>query len=283
VEGAQTFKMNPLNRVLTSPRIVTYASRLHGMVCSGLARYSDDAAGVVTRIPVSRVPASRISSAQIPSAQFRPDDQKNERILYLTFDDGPGPVSMDVITELNSLGAAATFFFLGSAMSGWEDPGLLVSTLTSGGHAIGLHGFNHLNAWGGQLDDIVADQRAGLDAITSVVGGVQNALQKGDGDGDRQIRWARPPYGRLTKGLLDWYGSQNLRVALWDVTPVDYYAHLTGRSATDVIQFIRRTVRPGSLVLLHANCPVWGMGLSELFRTLIDDGWTLAALPMDGC
>ena len=241
--------MTLVNRVLASPRIVTRASRLYGTICSQLSGYSDDAADIVVRM--------------------QPDASANERILYLTFDDGPGAASLDVIAELNSLGGAATFFFLGSALSEWTDPKTLASNLDSGGHAIGLHGYDHLNAWKVQTDTMLMDQSAGLEAMKAMVGSERSL----------RVCWARPPYGRLTKSLLKWYASQNMHVALWDVAPVDYFSGPAERPKTAVIEFIRRTVRPGSLVLLHANRPVWREGMSELFRTLLDDGWKLADLP----
>ena len=241
--------MNLVNRLLASPRVVTRASRLYGSICSGVSSYSDNSADIIARI--------------------QPDVSENNRTLYLTFDDGPGPASMDVIDELNSFGAAATFFFLGSAISEWKDPHALISNLNSGRHAIGLHGYDHLNAWKVQTDTMVMDQCAGLQAIKAIFGP----------EWSRQLCWARPPYGRLTNSLLNWYASQKMNVALWDVAPVDYLSNPAERSEADVIQFIRRTVRPGSLVLLHANRPVWREGMSALFRTLLEDGWRLAALP----
>jgi peptidoglycan/xylan/chitin deacetylase (PgdA/CDA1 family) len=76
-----------------------------------------------------------------PDALFRIKDQN--RSLYLTFDDGPDPVATPMILDiLNSNNITATFFCTGSNVI--RSPGLF-GRIAAEGHAIGNHGFSHLN------------------------------------------------------------------------------------------------------------------------------------------
>src|SRR5215470_14893996 len=68
-----------------------------------------------------------------------------ERVLYLTFDDGPHPVATPfVLDELKKYGASATFFCIGKNVG--EYPHIYRRVLMEG-HRVGNHTQNHLNGW----------------------------------------------------------------------------------------------------------------------------------------
>ena len=193
-----------------------------------------------------------------------------ERTLYLTFDDGPGPATQPLIDYLNLKQARATFFFTGEATESCRESASVLTAARLSGHEVGLHGYRHLNAWHHRASTIEDDHDRGL----------RRLLAPGNADAEITTTWARPPYGRLTRSLYAWYKRNSLAVALWDVDPADYS---DGVTAADVIRYIRKTVRSGSLVLLHENSPVWaeenGTSLDRLIDGLIADGWKLEALP----
>jgi len=194
-------------------------------------------------------------------------------ILYLTFDDGPGPRTQQLIYYLNMRGARATFFFSGGSCDSQADAALILSSARQSGHVVGTHGYNHINAWSSSAAIVEDDHDLGLRRLEEI----------GSPDENGAIAWARPPFGRLTPALISWYRRIGLAVALWDVDPVDYGSDAT---AEVVIKFVRNTVRSGSLVLLHENSHVWadenGASLEQLMDALISDGWTLEALPCPG-
>ncbi|HEV3250373.1 MAG TPA: polysaccharide deacetylase family protein, partial [Puia sp.] len=69
----------------------------------------------------------------------------NEKILYLSFDDGPHPTATPfVLEELEKYKAKATFFCIGKNVK--EQPQLYRKIL-EGGHRVGNHTHNHLNGW----------------------------------------------------------------------------------------------------------------------------------------
>ena len=76
---------------------------------------------------------------------------KQNKIVYLTFDDGPTSIITDfVLSELNKLNAKATFFCIGENIK--KHPNLFEKILKDG-HQIGNHTFNHLNGWQTDKED----------------------------------------------------------------------------------------------------------------------------------
>lgn len=59
------------------------------------------------------------------------------RVIYLTFDDGPGPYTMELLELLDSYDVQATFFVMDN---GYYD---VLREITARGHAIGVHSVTH--------------------------------------------------------------------------------------------------------------------------------------------
>ena len=67
----------------------------------------------------------------------------NDKILYLTFDDGPHPEATPfVLKELKKHNALATFFCIGKNVVSY--PGIYKQIINEG-HSVGNHTYNHLN------------------------------------------------------------------------------------------------------------------------------------------
>ena len=68
-----------------------------------------------------------------------------EKVIYLTFDDGPIPKVTDfVLKQLAKYNAKATFFCIGDNIRKYPE---IFVRLLEDGHSIGNHTFNHLNGW----------------------------------------------------------------------------------------------------------------------------------------
>ena len=65
--------------------------------------------------------------------------QSNEKVVYLTFDDGPSKNTAQVLKILNTYGAKATFFVTGTN----EEYYYLINETYEAGHTIGLHTYIH--------------------------------------------------------------------------------------------------------------------------------------------
>lgn len=65
----------------------------------------------------------------------------DKKIAYLTFDDGPSPVTESILDTLKEEKVKATFFVLGSNVSGREE---IVKRMYDEGHYIANHGYSHV-------------------------------------------------------------------------------------------------------------------------------------------
>lgn len=182
-----------------------------------------------------------------------------EKVLYLTFDDGPTPeVTPHVLDILGENQAMATFFLIGRNAS--AHPGL-VSRIRAEGHSVGNHSWSHENGW-----------RTALPAYRTSV----NRAQEFTGS-----RLFRPPYGRIThaqsKALLPRFD-----IIMWDVLSSDFDQRIDGaRCASNVT----RNARPGSIVVFHDSLKAWSRlreALPAVLRHFAEAGYRFRTLPENG-
>ncbi|ASW43165.1 polysaccharide deacetylase family protein [Clostridium isatidis] len=65
----------------------------------------------------------------------------NDKVIYLTFDDGPGgKVTEEILDILKKEDVKATFFIISSQVKGQED---IILRIKNEGHSIGLHSHTH--------------------------------------------------------------------------------------------------------------------------------------------
>ena len=149
----------------------------------------------------------------------------NEKILYLTFDDGPGPGSTKILLSiLEKYGIKSMFFCSGKKV---EKYGYLVKLIKDQGHLIGNHGYNHLNGWltptKEYIKDIITASKLTPDKIF------------------------RPPYGRLRWGQYKRL-RKTFRLVFWDLMPYDFDKSFGGASS---LRILKSKIRPGSIIVLH--------------------------------
>src|SRR5690606_32008953 len=83
------------------------------------------------------------------------DIPTNNKILYLTFDDGPTPeITNWVLDTLKSFNAKATFFCIGKNIEAHPD---IYQTILNDGHIIGNHTYNHIKGWKTSTEDYVTN------------------------------------------------------------------------------------------------------------------------------
>src|SRR5690606_2267018 len=81
------------------------------------------------------------------------DIATDDKVLYLTFDDGPTPeITNWVLGTLKTFHAKATFFCIGKNIEAHPD---IFQNIVNDGHAIGNHTYNHLKGWKTVTEDYV--------------------------------------------------------------------------------------------------------------------------------
>lgn len=166
-----------------------------------------------------------------------PRVEVGEKVVALTFDDGPTPAGADsILPLLDSLGVRATFFVNGSALAERPDVG---RRFVQAGHELGNHTWSHPR----MLLKSQASIRREVERTDSLIRAVGHA---------GAIHF-RPPYGKKLVGL-PWYLHRTGRTTVtWDVEP-ESYPEIDGDAERMAAHVLERA-RPGSIVLLHVMFP----------------------------
>lgn len=208
-------------------------------------------------------------------------EKTDRKVVYLTFDDGPHPPETErVLDVLRERGARATFFLIGSKVSGNE---AVLRRMLEEGHALGLHTYSHAGTFPLlSFDKMLADVNEGKRAVESVAG--------------KKISLFRPPFGVTNPTIAKVVRTLRLQTVGWDVRSFDTMfckssehsckqsghsckqsghsckssEHSCKQSGHDwyvpVVERIMKQVRPGSVILLHDRLD----GASELLSLLLD-------------
>jgi peptidoglycan/xylan/chitin deacetylase (PgdA/CDA1 family) len=153
------------------------------------------------------------------------------RWVALTFDDGPGPYTSQLLAELERLDAPATFFQVGKMLQQFPGPAQL--TANTAGLTIGDHTFSHKSM--SRLDR-AAQSREILEAAAAM----ENLNEPAP-------RLFRPPYGAWNTDTRSLTSQRGMAIILWNVDSEDY----TRPGAEPIARNVVDAVRPGSIVLMH--------------------------------
>ena len=158
-----------------------------------------------------------------PEALFRV--RTTDKVLYLTFDDGPDPASTPRLLEiLKAHDIAALFFCNGNSAEKYPD---MMIKIRDEGHLTGNHGYNHFDGWRTDPGDYENDVNRAAN-FTS-------------------YKLFRPPFGRLSlkqkKFLLKSY-----KLILWDIMAYDFDPEFGSKRS---LRILKDKIRPGSIIVLH--------------------------------
>ena len=130
----------------------------------------------------------------------------NEKLVALTFDDGPSQFTPHVLDVLKEEQVSAAFFVLGNRFPNHENT---IKRMHREGHLIGLHGMTHIKLHGQSekwIQQNINDQKKLI----------QNHL----GANVNQTGWYyRPPFGAMSGRILRVLNSSDVRVVLCSILP----------------------------------------------------------------
>jgi len=147
-----------------------------------------------------------------------------DKVIYLTFDDGPHPeITPWVLNELQKYAAKATFFCVGENVQKFPE---VYKKVVSSENAIGNHTMRHVKGW--HLSDYQY-----LEDVREASGLIQSQL-------------FRPPYGRIKlsqlKKLRDDY-----KIVMWSKLSRDYDANLNIEESLTAM----KQVNSGDIIVFH--------------------------------
>jgi peptidoglycan/xylan/chitin deacetylase (PgdA/CDA1 family) len=170
-----------------------------------------------------------VAAARRGGPAYADHGSRSRPVVALSFDDGPGALTADLLDVLGRNGAHSTFHVLGERVAGREP--LLRRTLAEG-HEVGSHAERHERLAGRPLAALAQLLRT------------NRALRRAIGEAPGVFR---APYGEVSVGVVRAARAAGLVTVGWDVDPRDYETP----GAEVIHDRVAAAVRPGSIVLLH--------------------------------
>ena len=148
-----------------------------------------------------------------------------EKVIYLTFDDGPIPeVTPWVLQQLRKFNAKATFFCVGENVK--NNPNIFDQVIQEG-HMTGNHTFNHLNGWGTENIPYFHNIRNCAHLVKSSV--------------------FLPPYGRMLPQQAQFL-QRHYEIVMWDVLSGDFDPNISEQQCLDNVL---KNTKQGSIIVFH--------------------------------
>lgn len=156
------------------------------------------------------------------------EEQSCAAYVALTFDDGPTPLTADLLAILADHDARATMFDVGTAVR--QHPEMVQEQLDAG-HVVENHTMTHAD-----LTTLTPEQVA--DEITSA-----NTILR---DAGADPQWFRPPYGYTDERVKAAVASAGLQEVIWTTDTFDWK-----ESTTEQLVERALAVEPGGIILMH--------------------------------
>ncbi len=160
-----------------------------------------------------------------------------EKVIYLTFDDGPNPIITPwILTLLKEYRAQATFFCLGKKM---EVAPQLTQDIVDQGHRLANHTYSHLKAYVTQDTAYLAD----VEKATKLI----KKIKPLNPEKTEPVLF-RPPYGKIKNSQAKKLIDKGYRIVMWEVLSGDFDPDL---SAEKSLQKLLKHTQSGSIVVFH--------------------------------
>ena len=173
----------------------------------------------------------------------------DDKVVALTFDDGPSKYTESILDVLKKYDACATFFVVGNRVPFYGD--ILRRTLNEGSE-LGNHSYDHKLL-----------TRLSKEDFQDEVNKTQEAIKKFTGFTPTLFR---PTYGGYTNALKSY---TDLRFVLWDVDSRDWEV----KSKEKILKNVLPNVKSGSIILMHDGLKYGLNALEDIVKDLKNDGY----------
>ena len=154
-----------------------------------------------------------------------------QRVVALSFDDGPSRYTLSIVRILKRYQVNATFFEIGRQVTWSYRP--VLRALLRNGNTIGDHTWSHpflTHLSASEIWSQIADTAQRIQRVA----GFRPCLM-------------RPPYGDYDSQVGKIATRLGLRAVTWSIDPTDW-----GRLGTDaIVKRVLDNIRPGRIILLH--------------------------------
>lgn len=180
-------------------------------------------------------------------------------LVALTFDDGPGPDTLETIAALKAAGMTATFFEVGKLLGEPMFEGIPKAAARFG--AIGDHTWDHISMLGLSANELDAE-----------IGRTRRVLQQITG---QRVFMFRPPLGQHDATVDAYVRSAGMLQIMWTIDSGDSM----GANDDQIYRTIRAHLSPGDIVLLHENRGTTQNALPRIIRLIQRKGYRTVTVP----
>lgn len=203
----------------------------------------------------SLMKAKAVVSGKVPTAKHSGADCAKQKCVALTFNDGPSPITPQILDALKSHHAKATFFEVGAQAQLYPS---IAKRVVAEGHVTGSLGFNHRNLMATSFIDAVDDINQGEDALEKA-SGVRPGL-------------LRAPYGAMTKDLAK---KIDMPFIGWNIDTKDDVPRPSEAIYDDVMSKISQ----GSVVMSRDTQQATADAYKRIIPDLVKKGYALVTIP----
>lgn len=184
---------------------------------------------------------------------------EDEKLVAMTFDDGPSPrTTIKILEILKEHDAKATFFVVGqNALKNQS----LMQEIVKQGHEVGNHSFSHV-----QLT------RVSIGRVKNEIASTSKIIHESTGSAPV---WFRPPYGSINKKIENVAEELGLKTILWTDDPRDWSRKAT---AVSIENKVMGNLKSGSVVLLHDNHSATIEALPVMLKKIKERGYKLVTV-----
>lgn len=156
---------------------------------------------------------------------------ENNKIVAITFDDGPTPETLKVLDLLRQYNAKGTFFCIGKQIEKYPE---IFKQVLAEGHTVGNHTYTHLPTNGFAQKAQWLQELKLTDELILINSG-------------RKAKFFRPPYGVTTPYMAQALKATGHKVIGWNIRSLDAVI----KDETTIFNRIKTRLKPGSIILLH--------------------------------
>ncbi|MCL2595603.1 MAG: polysaccharide deacetylase family protein [Promicromonosporaceae bacterium] len=175
-----------------------------------------------------RLPAEVQAPPTHPALPGRYDSRTS---VWLTFDDGPGAYTEQILDILAEHQVEATFYVTGENARRYPET---IQRILDDGHQLGNHSLTHPFLPRLSRERIYRELQETQDIIYEITGYRPTSF--------------RPPYGAVNATVCEVVAEMDMTLSLWTVDPEDWRRN---HSASYIRTHVVNLSRPGSTVLLH--------------------------------
>lgn len=180
---------------------------------------------------------------------FNSTQDNTDKMIALTFDDGPGPYTDELIDGLEKLNAKASFFLVGEKIKSYPDT---VAKIAGKGHLIGNHTYSHIKLTALSPDEIKKEIDKTNEEIKAITG--------------EAPQFFRPPFGRYNSDTLNYVDMISVR---WSKDTIDWKYEDEER----LYRYLIKNAGDGEIFLMHDVEKTTVKGVLRAIETLQKQGY----------